>query len=79
MLPNLNLFLERIDYEKLSEAGRSAHDYIIREISPKKVLLEEKNLNFNASLTLSPEAFYHVELEDSLGLSDSEYIWTHGL
>lgn len=71
-------FLLKIDYQALSDAGKKAYDYIERAVSDKKTLFQENKFAFDTSVTVSPEAFYHIEVEDSEDEAAEDYVWQHG-
>lgn len=75
----LEAVLSRIDSTRLSEAGKRVYDYILEEIlGGEDALVSKRNFTFDSSIILSPEGFYHFELEDTNGAEPQAYEWNHG-
>ncbi len=70
--------LSKVHYRKLSEAGKQAYDNIQEFIEKDELLVNEDNYQFNTDLILTPEGFYHFELEDTEEEAAQSYEWNHG-
>ena len=70
--------LSWIQYSSLSEAGKNAYAYIRRSIDREDILVSNEEFSFDSSISLSPEGFYHFELEDTLAEPPQSYEWQHG-
>ena len=70
--------LSRIDYASLSPAGRNVYDTIKGTLEEDIPLVKKDSFSFDSSISLSPEGFYHFELEDTLGETAQSYEWRHG-
>ncbi len=70
--------LDRIDFFSLSKAGKEAYSYIQRIITWDKPLVADGDFSFNSGINLTPEGFYHFEIEDSLEEVPAAYDWNYG-
>ena len=61
----LLFLLSRVDRGALSAAGKKAYDYIEETVNPRGRMYSEKNFEFDMTVELSPEAYYHIPLDGS--------------
>lgn len=86
--------IKQIDRTKLSDAGKSAYDFILASLEPPERRYSEDKFSFRAGLELNPEVFYQIPIAGSEGYTtleryyykrdgvgvpvDSEHDWVHG-
>ena len=74
----LSSTLDRIDFFSLSKAGKEAYGYIQGIVNWDEPLVADGNFSFDSGINLTPEGFYHFEIEDSLEEPPEAYDWNHG-